>query len=182
MKFILGLSSFVLFSFSALSQVQNLRGSVREISCGHNSMVPLLGQRPGQKIPTSFVSKVCSVVVEGIDSKLPIFTFEIAGTNSQKTTYAYSVVNLKVINTTMPLQPGTPRPTDFFKIAEFEILGTVEHDQLHFLNFIRPPGKHVMRIGFDRLSNISSLTGNLPVLGNGTSVHPVQVEKFQSVK
>lgn len=179
MKALLTLSTLIFLAISSQADVKRA-GYVQAIACGHNTMIPSPGQIPGKRPNIDFVNRVCSVSIQGMIRKLPVYTFEVVS-REQNTTYVYSVVNIRPVYTTMPIKPGTPMPNGRLVMAEMQIIGTVEKGQFNPIYFYRDPGTVSMVIGSTDYSALVSMTGNLPQFGNINSFHPVRVDKFEIV-
>ena len=144
-------------------------GGVKASQCGINSMVAN-GSRVG------FISQVCSVSVQGMNFKNPLYTIDYTSNRGEKTTFLYQVVSSTPVMTTRAVLPTTSR---IFTL-KIQVVGTVVRGKYSPIYFVRSPDVDQVMIGYDRQSNQSFFTGNIKIMG-GSYDFPVRIDSFKSV-
>ena len=77
MKALLILATLTLITATSFGEMIYRPGYVQEGSCGFNIMVPSPGQLPGKRPMMDYVSRICAVSVQGLNSKTPLYSFDI---------------------------------------------------------------------------------------------------------
>ena len=176
MKTLFTIAALTLLTVTSFAEVSYRPGAVQADACGINTMVPMShGTRVG------YVSRICKITVQGLNSKAPLYSFEVTSNRGEKSAYVYAQQNLKPIYTTMPVRPGQPLPQGALMMAELKIIGTITNGKYNTIFFVRDPGTVSMVIGSDRFKSLQTMMGNLQVLGDASTNYPVRVDKFEAV-
>lgn len=167
MKTLITLVTLTLITVAAHADYQI--GGVKPIQCGTNSMVPM-GSRVG------FISQICSVNVQGIGFKTPLYTVDYTSNRGERTTFLYQQVSSSPVMTTNAFAPSNSR----LFMLKIQVVGTVVRGKFNQITFVRAPEVDSVVMGYDRQNNQMFFTGNIKILG-GSYNFPVRIDEFKPV-
>lgn len=139
-------------------------GAVKAHACGKNDLASTSYSKQ-----FGYVAKVCHVTVEGQSYPGNLYSFDIVSINGEKNTYVYSQVSSKAI-------PSYPN----LVTADLQIVGGVINKKFNVIYFFSKPEPVPMVIASDKYSPVTSLYGNLRVIGDSV-IYPVQVSTFETI-
>ncbi len=180
MKTLLLLSALTLISATSFGEMIYRPGYVQEGSCGFNTMIPSPGQLPGKRPMIDSAVRVCAVSVQGLNSKTPLYSFDIVTAHGEKVTYIFSQVSLKPVYTQQPVGPGIAINNGRMAMAQLQVIGTSIKNQFNTIYFVRSPDVVNMMVGLDKYSSVVAMSGYLQVPGLSNNL-PVQVTQFQAI-
>ena len=167
MKTLITLVTMTLLTVAAHADYQ--MGGVKPSQCGTNSMVSM-GSRVG------FISQICSVTVQGINFKTPLFTVDYTSNRGERTSFIYQQISSNPVMTTNAFAPTNAR----LFMLKIQVVGTVVQGKFNQIYFVRAPDVDSVMMGYDRKNNQIFFTGNIKIMG-GSYDFPVRIDSFKSV-